>query len=213
MATLTNTRAGLSAGVMTLPGRYYSDPAVFSAEMERIHHAMWLCAGREEQITEPGQLLRPPDRQRQRRHPARAGRHAAGVPQRLPAPRHACCATASKASCPAGSSARTTPGPTASTAASWARRTWRRCEGFRDTDYPLHSVAVDTWDGHIFINLAQKPLPFPSTSPTCRRSSRPWGMAGLRLVERQGLPPAGELEAHHPELLGVPALPDRRTRC
>jgi glycine betaine catabolism A len=33
-------------------------------------------------------------------------------------------------------------------------------EGFSKADYPLHSVAVERWEGFLFINLAEKPEPF-----------------------------------------------------
>src|SRR5687768_10478426 len=54
MSIYANTRPGLSAGMKTLPARFYTDPAHFDAEMERIYFDMWLCAGRLEQLPEPG---------------------------------------------------------------------------------------------------------------------------------------------------------------
>ena len=184
MATLTNTRAGLSAGVMTLPGRYYSDPAVFNAEMDRIHHAMWLCAGREEQIREPGQyfvrqignanivILREQGGTLRAFH--NVCRHRGtmlchGLEGKLPG----------KIRCAYhgwtyGLDGRLMGAPH-----------MEKVEGFRDTDYPLHSVAVDTWDGHIFINLAQKPLPLLEQLADLPSKFASWGMAGLQLVERK----------------------------
>ena len=38
----------------TLPGRYYYDPAVFAREQERIFSAMWVCVGRSEELSAPG---------------------------------------------------------------------------------------------------------------------------------------------------------------
>src|SRR5215470_647532 len=52
-----DTRPGLAEGTMTLPARYYTDPAIFRAEMERIHSDMWLCAGRSEQLREAGRYF------------------------------------------------------------------------------------------------------------------------------------------------------------
>ena len=54
MKTYANTRPGISAGTTTLPARYYTDPEHFRAEMDHIHGDMWLCAGRAEQLPEPG---------------------------------------------------------------------------------------------------------------------------------------------------------------
>ena len=50
-------RPPLPAGVTTLPARYYTDPALFAREMERIHFDMWLCAGRTEQLAAPGRYF------------------------------------------------------------------------------------------------------------------------------------------------------------
>lgn len=41
----------------TLPGWFYTDPAVFQAEVERIFSRMWLCVGREEDLSEAGDYL------------------------------------------------------------------------------------------------------------------------------------------------------------
>ncbi len=40
--------------VSTLPGRYYYDPALYALEQERIFSQMWVCVGRAEAIAEPG---------------------------------------------------------------------------------------------------------------------------------------------------------------
>ena len=40
------------------------------------------------------------------------------------------------------------------------RRTWKKSQGFREADYPLNAVATAIWDGHIFINLSARPIPF-----------------------------------------------------
>ncbi len=38
----------------TLPGRYYYDPAIYAAEQERIFSRRWICVGRAEELPEPG---------------------------------------------------------------------------------------------------------------------------------------------------------------
>ena len=43
-----------SAPVMTLPGRYYYDPAIFALEQERIFSAVWVCVGRADSIPDAG---------------------------------------------------------------------------------------------------------------------------------------------------------------
>ena len=44
----------MSTQQMTLPARYYTDPGIFSREMETFFRGMWVCAGREEQVENPG---------------------------------------------------------------------------------------------------------------------------------------------------------------
>ncbi|PRY31973.1 aromatic ring-hydroxylating oxygenase subunit alpha [Pseudosporangium ferrugineum] len=44
----------------TLPGRYYTDPAVFAAEQERVFEAMWFCAVRGADIGSPGDFRTVP---------------------------------------------------------------------------------------------------------------------------------------------------------
>jgi Rieske 2Fe-2S family protein len=38
----------------TLPARYYTDPDLFRDELERFYCQTWICAGRADQITTPG---------------------------------------------------------------------------------------------------------------------------------------------------------------
>ena len=38
----------------TLPGRYYYDPAIYALEQERIFSQMWVCVGRADALPDPG---------------------------------------------------------------------------------------------------------------------------------------------------------------
>ena len=40
--------------ISTLPGRYYTDPAIFAAEQERIFESLWFCAVRSAELVNPG---------------------------------------------------------------------------------------------------------------------------------------------------------------
>ena len=40
--------------VSTLPGRYYYDPTIYEQEIERIFSEMWVCVGRAELLPDPG---------------------------------------------------------------------------------------------------------------------------------------------------------------
>ncbi|MEU8800301.1 aromatic ring-hydroxylating dioxygenase subunit alpha [Spirillospora sp. NPDC048819] len=54
MGTIT----GAPSLVPTLPGRYYTDPAVFDAETRRIFERSWMCVGRADAVSQPGRFLR-----------------------------------------------------------------------------------------------------------------------------------------------------------
>src|SRR5215467_14566301 len=54
-SSYSNTRPEVAASdAMTLPQRYYTDPAWFEREMEAIYFDIWLCAGRTGQIPNAG---------------------------------------------------------------------------------------------------------------------------------------------------------------
>ncbi|MUL42870.1 aromatic ring-hydroxylating dioxygenase subunit alpha [Streptomonospora sp. PA3] len=54
-ATDPSTAAAAPAELLaTLPGRYYTDPAVFAREQERIFEARWFCAVRSADLARPG---------------------------------------------------------------------------------------------------------------------------------------------------------------
>jgi Rieske 2Fe-2S family protein len=51
------TTAGPPASLLpTLPGRYYTDPAVFAAEQAAIFESLWFCAMRSADLSGPGQF-------------------------------------------------------------------------------------------------------------------------------------------------------------
>ena len=63
-----------------------------------------------------------------------------------------------------------------------------KVEGFREADYPLRTVATAVWDGHVFVNLSERPTPFADHVAGLPGKFRPWGMEDLRLVERRVYP-------------------------
>ena len=49
------TTTGLPASLIsTLPGHYYTDPAIFAAEQARVFESLWFCAVRSAELAEPG---------------------------------------------------------------------------------------------------------------------------------------------------------------
>lgn len=51
MSTVVRPDSSFAA---TLPGRYYYDPAIFEREQERLFSRMWMCVGRADAIVGPG---------------------------------------------------------------------------------------------------------------------------------------------------------------
>ncbi len=57
-------------------------------------------------------------------------------------------------------------------------------EGFDKRDYPLHAAAVAEWEGFLFVNVANDPVPFADAfAPMIGRLSR-FGIGGLRVGHR-----------------------------
>ena len=73
----------------TLGGAYYTSESVFAAEQSQILESMWFCAARSADMANPGQFKKVQVGSRERAGCPRPRRHAAGVPQRLQAPRRA----------------------------------------------------------------------------------------------------------------------------
>ena len=178
-----NTRPRLPRNARTLPASYYTDPDYFRRELESIHFRMWLYAGRREQIRRPGEYflveLGPEsvivvcdDNGVARaffnvcRHRGtRICKQAEGVlPGRIQCPYHAW----------------TYGYDGALTSAPMMDKT----PGFAIEDNPLHPLAVETWDGHVFIHFAPRPAPLSEQLAGLPGKFRPWRMEELRLAEQ-----------------------------
>src|SRR6266481_2844107 len=51
---MTTTARAENFLLSTLPGRYYSDPEIYELEQERIFSQMWVCVGRADTLADPG---------------------------------------------------------------------------------------------------------------------------------------------------------------
>jgi glycine betaine catabolism A len=180
-----NTRATLAVSeAMTLPQRYYTDPAWFHREMEAIHCDMWLCAGRTSQIPEAGDYFL--------RQFANASviitRDDSGNIRAF----HNVCRHRGTMLCQQeeGKFA----GRIQCQYHAWTYKLdgtlanaphMEKVQGFCEADYPLNAVAVAEWDGHIFINLSARPIPFEQHLAGLNKKFAPWRMAELQMVERR----------------------------
>lgn len=167
----------------TLPARFYVDHACFMREVEALFRQMWVCAGRLEEIERPGQfVLRD-----------LAGdsiivtRTATGDVRAF----HNVCRHRGTRLCT--DAAGTFAGSIQCPYHAWTYGLDGRLLGaphmdevphFRKEDYPLHAVNADTWDGHVFLNVAQSPAPLRSQLADLPDKFRAWRMQDLRLGHR-----------------------------
>ena len=170
-------------GSLTLAAPYYVDDRYFAREIERLFRRMWVCAGRMEEIDEPGRFV---------------VRELAGdsiVITRSTADTvhafHNVCRHRGTRLCTdtAGSFAGSIQCPYHA----WTYALDGRLIGaphmdevphFRKGDYPLHSVHVDTWDGHLFLNVDAEPPPLAAQLGDLPKKFHSWDMASLRLGRR-----------------------------
>ena len=161
---VTRRHAGRRA---TLPAPFYTDGEFFNREMESMFRDVVLrrpCRG--------GRTARSVrasrGRRRQHHRDVDARRPRSRVPQRLPSPRHTLCTEATGAfggsiQCPYHAWTYELDG--------WLLGAPHMDEvpHFRKSDYPLHRVQADVWDGHIFLNLSREPRHLHSQLGDLRR--------------------------------------------
>ena len=165
----------------TLPGRYYTDPAIFREELERFFCRMWVCVGREEQVANAGDFLvreiagesivvtRNEDGKVNAffnvcRH--RGTRICADLEGKF----------AGRIQCPYHGWTYALDGKLMGAP--------HMNHGFRREEYPLHSVQCDVWDGHVFVNLDPKASALREQLDTLPAKFANWRMGELRRYKR-----------------------------
>jgi len=167
---------------MTLPARYYTDPAIFHDEIERLFFGRWICVGRTERIPNAGDyflvelanesviVTRPADGALRafynvcRHRGTRMCTTSEGsLGASIQCPYHGW--TYGLDGCLIGAPHMEQP-------------------GFTRADYPLNTVAIDTWDGHIFLNFASNPRSLRAQLGELPERFAAWRMGELRLHRR-----------------------------
>ncbi len=177
----TKPRIGLPIGAHTLPALFYTDEERFQHELERFFFGMWIHAGREEEVADVGSyalrnvgaenviIVRGEDSRlrafynvcRHRGTRICEGHNAALAGHSFQCPYHA-----------------------------WTYNLEGRLigaphmdevPGFQKEDYPLKSVGLATWDGHIFLHFGQNPPPLETQVGDLITRFQPWQMQDLRL--------------------------------
>ncbi len=153
-----------SFGQHTLPRDYFVSPEIFQAERERIFYRSWLLVGHVWQLDRPGSyFLFELDRES-----VIVLRDAAGEVRAF----HNHCRHRGSRLCreASGSLGATIQCPYHAwtyglDGALRAVPTMVDVAGFDPADYPLHRVALATWQGFIFINLDRNPPSFADAMP------------------------------------------------
>jgi glycine betaine catabolism A len=178
MAARSKRTAG---GARALAGRYYTSPEIFAQEMERIFATRWLCVGRQSQLEAPGSTMlfelgresvivaRGDDGEIRAfynvcRHRGARLCTIGGQQSRIRCPYHAWTY---------GLDGKLIGAPNMTDVA-----------GFDRNDYPLLPVAVALWEGFIFLNFAESPVPFAEAFAPIHDTFTPWTIARLSVAER-----------------------------
>jgi Rieske 2Fe-2S family protein len=172
----------MSTQAKTLPGRYYTDPAVFRQEMETFFCEMWFCSGRTEQIQAPGDyylcevagesIIVARDSSGAVRAFYNVCRHRG---TRLCSVEHG--KFDNRIQCPYhgwtyGLDGKLLGAP--------------HMEGgpFYREDYPLHRVNAEVWAGHIFLNMASRSSMLKAQLAGLPDKFAPWAMQDLRMYKQ-----------------------------
>ncbi|MGH7550526.1 MAG: aromatic ring-hydroxylating oxygenase subunit alpha [Gemmatimonadota bacterium] len=181
--TFVDTTRTYRQGSRTLPGRFYTTPEVFAEETERIFRRSWICAGREEEISLPGDyflvsaagesMIVVRDEEGKPRALYNVCRHRGTrlreeergrLARSIQCPYHAWTY---------GLDGRLIGAPDMDDV-----------DGFDPADHSLHPVALEAWGGFLFVNLADEPDSFAEAfAPIVDRFDR-FDIAGLRAWRR-----------------------------
>jgi phenylpropionate dioxygenase-like ring-hydroxylating dioxygenase large terminal subunit len=178
MATFQRTTTTYQPGSRTLPRERYTSEAILAEERERIFARGWNCVGRVSRLQEPGDffvrevagesiiVLR--DRGGKLRAFFNVCRHRGTRLCREESGRFKETIQCSYHAWTYSTDGRLVGAPS-----------MQDVPDFDKGDYPLHSAALAEWEGFLFVNVAEEPLPFEKAwAPIQGRFTR-YGLPGL----------------------------------
>ena len=167
----------------TLPARYYTAPEIFRDELERFYCQTWICAGRAEQVSTPGDyflrevagesVIITRDGSSSLRAFFNVCRHHAMTVMNEP------CGTAKHLRCPYHGWTYNLEGEL---------RGMTEFEGVCDFDRAkngLVPVRVETWEKFVFVNLDPQAAPLADFLGELVQRVQPLGLSELKFVERR----------------------------
>jgi Rieske 2Fe-2S family protein len=183
MSTFLKTVETYRPGARTLPGRYFTAPEIFALEQERIFAREWVCVGRGTDIAASG-AYRAVDV---------AGesiivlRDQGGTPRAF----FNVCRHRGTRLCAAmqGHLSETIQCPYHAWTYALDGRLigaphMQETEGFDKRDYPLRPVALEEWEGFLFVCLASDPVPLARAFAPIRDRFRDFNLPSLVSVRQ-----------------------------
>jgi Rieske 2Fe-2S family protein len=173
----------LPQGASTLPAVFYTDDTYFRREMERLFAGMWVCVGRTEQIDKPGQFI-------VREFLGESIVITTNAARNVNAFYNVCRHRGTKL-CTEHEG--TFAGSIQCPYHAWTYDLDGRLIGaphmeevphFAKSDYPLHRIRAEVWDGHVFINLSPGSQPLREQLAGLPDKFASWKMQDLRLGHR-----------------------------
>ncbi|HEX6903300.1 MAG TPA: aromatic ring-hydroxylating dioxygenase subunit alpha [Thermoanaerobaculia bacterium] len=172
-----------SFGQRTLSGEYFTSEEIFRAERERIFHRSWLLAGHVSQLSAPGSFfLFELDRES-----VMVLRDGEGTIRAF----HNLCRHRGSRLCltPRGELGHALQCPYHAwtyglDGALRAAPTMAGVAGFDPREHGLKPVALADWQGLLFLNLAQDPVPFAEALPGLQGKFEAWRLPELRSVHQ-----------------------------
>jgi Rieske 2Fe-2S family protein len=165
----------------TLPGKYYTSSETYQVELERIFYENWLCAGRVEQIPNPGdyflQAVGPESIIIVRAKDGRVHafynvcRHRGTRMFAEEKGKFSSCMQ-----CPYHAWTYDLGGQLI------GAPLMDELAGFDKADYPLHPVALVEWEGFLYVNLSCQPEPFERAFAPLLGKFASWNLSGLRVA-------------------------------
>ncbi len=168
---------------LTLPGHYFTSESVFRDELEHIFYERWICVGRAEQIEKAGQyfLVEIGDESvivlRDQASVARAFynvcRHRG---TRLCEAEHG--QLSHTIQCPYHAWTYSLDGGLV------GAPDMHEVPEFNKAHFPLNAVALEIWQGFLFLNLARQPQPFAEAFAPVLNRFNAWQMPTLRRAKQ-----------------------------
>lgn len=166
-----------------LPGEYYTSAEIYERELERFFYDRWVCVGRTQEISSPGQFI-----------VKEVGKESILIVCDGTKPRafYNLCRHRGTRLCETNSG--TLVGRIQCPYHAWtyacdgslvAAPGMSDVSGFDRGAFGLNALSIDEWDGHLFVHFGSSPISLLEQIGALKEKFSPWGMANLKVAKRQ----------------------------